>query len=68
MSEEFRKEKESIQKGVKISDYSSLKQLKERFENQLIELKQKKNGNISKKIKYVEDWISKLNTEIKKIQ
>jgi hypothetical protein len=68
MSEELRKEKESIQKGVKISDYSSLKQLKERFENQLIELKQKKNGNSSKQIKYVEDWISKLNTEIKKIQ
>ena len=68
MPEEFRKEKESIQKGVKMSDYSSLKQLKERFENQLIELKQKKNGNSSKQIKYVEDWISKLNTEIKKIQ
>jgi len=68
MSEEFRNEKETIQKGVKISDYSSLEQLKERFENQLIELKQKKNGNSSKQIKYVEDWISKLDTEIKKIQ
>jgi hypothetical protein len=66
MSEEFRKEKESIQKGVKISDYSSLKQLKERFENQLIELKQKKNGNSSKQIKYVEDWILKLDKEMKK--
>jgi len=66
MSEEFRKEKESIQKGVKMSDYSSLKQLKERFENQLIELKQKKNGNSSKQIKYVEDWILKLDKEMKK--
>jgi hypothetical protein len=67
MSENFRKEEKSIQKGVKISDYSSLKDLKERFESQLIELKNKKNGNNSKQIKYVEDWISKLDKEIKKI-
>ena len=60
--------KEAIQKGVKMSDYSTLKQLKERFEQQLIQLKKTKNGNSSKQIKYVEDWISKLNTEIKKIQ
>ena len=51
-----------------MSDYSTLKQLKERFEQQLIQLKKSKNGNSSKQIKYVEDWISKLDTEIKKIQ
>ncbi len=66
MSENFRKEEESIQKGVKISDYSTLKQLKERFEQQLIQLKKSKNGNSSKQIKYVQDWISKLNKEMKK--
>ena len=60
--------KEAIQKGVKMSDYSTLRQLKERFEQQLIQLKKSKNGNSSKQIKYVEDWISKLDTEIKKIQ
>jgi hypothetical protein len=60
--------KEAIQKGVKMSDHSTLRQLKERFEQQLIQLKKSKNGNSSKQIKYVEDWISKLNTEIKKIQ
>ena len=57
--------KEAIQKGVKMSDYSTLRQLKERFEQQLIQLKKSKNGNNSKQIKYVEDWISKLNKEIK---
>ena len=57
--------KEAIQKGVKMSDYSTLRQLKERFEQQLIQLKNSKNGNNSKQIKYVEDWISKLNKEIK---
>jgi len=67
MSENFRKEEESIQKGIKISDYSSLRQLKKRFESQLIQLKKQKNGNNSKQIKYVEDWISKLDKEIKKI-
>lgn len=67
MSENFRKEEESIQKGVKISDHSSLKQLKERFEQELIQLKKQKNGNNSKQIKYVEDWILKLNEELKKI-
>jgi len=60
--------KEAIQKGVKMADYSTLRQLKERFEQQLIQLKKSKNGNSSKQIKYVEDWISKLDTEIKKIQ
>ena len=59
--------KEAIQKGVKMSDYSTLRQLKERFEQQLIQLKKTKNGNNSKQIKYVEDWISKLDKEIKKI-
>ena len=58
--------KEAIQKGVKMSDYSTLRQLKERFEQQLIQLKKSKNGNNSKQIKYVQDWISKLNKEIKK--
>ena len=56
--------KEAIQKGVKMSDYSTLRQLKERFEHQLIQLKNSKNGNNSKQIKYVEDWISKLNKEM----
>jgi hypothetical protein len=60
--------KTAIQKGVKMSDYSTLRQLKERFEQQLIQLRKSKNGNSSKQIKYVEDWISKLDTEIKKIQ
>jgi hypothetical protein len=50
-----------------MSDYSTLRQLKERFEQQLIQLKKTKNGNNSKQIKYVEDWISKLDKEIKKI-
>jgi hypothetical protein len=63
-----KKNKEAIQKGIKISDYSTLRQLKERFEQQLIQLKKSKNGNSSKQIKYVEDWISKLDIEIKKIQ
>ena len=58
--------KKAIQKGVKMSDYSTLIQLKERFEQQLIQLKKSKNGNNSKQIKYVQDWISKLNKEIKK--
>jgi len=58
--------KEAIQKGVKMSDYSTLRQLKERFEQQLIQLKKSKNGNNSKQIKYVQDWISKLNKEMKK--
>lgn len=58
--------KEAIQKGVKMSDYSTLRQLRERFEQQLIQLKKSKNGNNSKQIKYVEDWISKLNKEMKK--
>ena len=58
--------KEAIQKGVKMSDYSTLRQLKERFEQQLIQLRKSKNGNSSKQIKYVEDWISKLDSEIKK--
>ena len=58
--------KEAIQKGVKMSDYSTLRQLKERFEQQLIQLKKSKNGNNSKQIKYVEDWILKLNKEMKK--
>jgi hypothetical protein len=66
-SKNSQKEKESIQKGFEMSDYSTLKQLKERFENQLIELKQKKNGNSSKQIKYVEDWILKIDIEIKKL-
>ena len=57
--------KEAIQKGVKMSDYSTLRQLKERFEQQLIQLKKTKNGNNSKQIKYVEDWISKLDKEMK---
>jgi formyltetrahydrofolate synthetase len=60
-----KKYKEAIQKGVKMSDYSTLKQLKERFEQQLIQLKKSKNGNNSKQIKYVEDWILKLNKEMK---
>jgi hypothetical protein len=59
--------KEAIQKGVKMADYSTLKQLKERFEQQLIQLKKSKNGNSSKQIKYIEDWISKLDIEIKKL-
>ena len=59
--------KEAIQKGVKMSDYSTLRQLKERFEQQLIQLKKSKNGNSSKQIKYIEDWISKLDIEIKKL-
>ena len=58
--------KEAIQKGVKMSDYSSLRQLRERFEQQLVQLKKSKNGNNSKQIKYVQDWISKLNKEMKK--
>ena len=58
--------KTAIQKGVKMSDYSTLRQLKERFEQQLIQLKKSKNGNNSKQIKYVEDWILKLNKEMKK--
>ena len=58
--------KEAIQKGVKMSDYSILRQLRERFEQQLIQLKKSKNGNNSKQINYVEDWISKLNKEMKK--
>jgi len=69
MNEELKKEKmikEAIQKGVKISDYSTLRQLKERFEQQLIQLKKSKNGNNSKQINYVQDWISKLNKEMKK--
>ena len=57
--------KEAIQKGVKMSDYSTLRQLRERFEQQLIQLKKSKNGNNSKQIKYVEDWISKLNKEMR---
>ena len=60
--------KEAIQKGVKMSDYSTLRQLKERFEQQLIQLKKSKNGNNSKQIKYVEDWISKLNKEMRRIK
>ena len=58
--------KEAIQKGVKMSDYSTLRQLKERFEQQLIQLKKSKNGNNSKQIKYVQDWISKLNKEMRR--
>ena len=58
--------KEAIQKGVKMADYSTLRQLKERFEQQLIQLKKSKNGNNSKQISYVEDWILKLNREMKK--
>jgi len=58
--------KTAIQKGVKMSDYSTLRQLKERFEQQLIQLRKSKNGNSSKQIKYVEDWILKLNKEMKK--
>ena len=61
-----KKHKEAIQKGVKMSDYSTLRQLKERFEQQLIQLKKSKNGNNSKQISYVEDWILKLNKEMKK--
>ena len=57
--------KEAIQKGVKMSDYSTLRQLRERFEQQLLQLKKSKNGNNSKQIKYVEDWISKLNKEMR---
>ena len=60
--------KEAIQKGVKMSDYSTLRQLKERFEQQLVQLKKSKNGNNSKQIKYVEDWISKLDKEMKEIK
>lgn len=60
--------KEAIQKGVKISDYSTLRQLKERFEQQLVQLKKSKNDNNSKQIKYVEDWISKLDKEMKEIK
>jgi formyltetrahydrofolate synthetase len=58
--------KEAIQKGVKMSDYSILRQLKERFEQQLVQLKKSKNGNNSKQISYAEDWILKLNREMKK--
>ena len=58
--------KTAIQKGVKMSDYSTLRQLKERFEQQLIQLKKSKNGNNSKQISYVEDWILKLNREMKR--
>ena len=58
--------KTAIQKGVKMSDYSTLRQLKERFEQQLIQLRKSKNGNNSKQISYVEDWILKLNREMKK--
>ena len=65
-AENRQKEKESFQKGLEMSDYSTLRQLKERFEQQLIQLKKSKNGNNSKQIKYVEDWISKLNKEMKK--
>ena len=61
-----KKYKEAIQKGVKMADYSTLRQLKERFEQQLIQLKKSKNGNNSKQISYVEDWILKLNREMKK--
>jgi hypothetical protein len=61
-----KKHKEAIQKGVKMADYSTLRQLKERFEQQLIQLKKSKNGNNSKQISYVEDWILKLNREMKK--
>jgi hypothetical protein len=57
--------KEAIQKGVKMSDYSTLRQLRERFEQQLIQLKKSKNGNNSKQIKYIENWISKLDNEMK---
>ena len=60
--------KEAIQKGVKMSDYSTLRQLRERFEQQLIQLKKSKNGNNSKQIKYVEDWISKLNKEMRRMK
>ena len=60
--------KEAIQKGVKMSDYSTLRQLKERFEQQLIQLKKSKNGNNSKQIKYVQDWISKLNKEMRRMK
>ena len=56
--------KEAIQKGVKTSDYSTLRQLQERFEEQLVQLKKSKNGNNSKQIKYVEDWILKLEKEM----
>ena len=59
---------EAIQKGVKMSDYSTLRQLKERFEQQLIQLKNSKNGNNSKQIKYVEDWILKLDKEMKEVK
>ena len=60
--------KEAIQKGVKMSDYSTLRELRERFEQQLIQLKKSKNGNNSKQIKYVEDWISKLNKEMRRMK
>ena len=60
--------KEAIQKGVKMSDYSTLRQLKERFEQQLIQLKKSKNGNNSKQIKYVEDWSLKLDKEMKEVK
>ena len=60
--------KEAIQKGVKMSDYSTLRQLRERFEQQLIQLKKSKNGNNSKQIKYVEDWILKLNKEMRRMK
>jgi hypothetical protein len=60
--------KEAIQKGVKMSDYSILRQLKERFEQQLVQLKKSKNGNNSKQIKYVEDWILKLDKEMKEVK
>ena len=60
--------KEAIQKGVKMSDYSTLRQLRERFEQQLLQLKKSKNGNNSKQIKYVEDWILKLNKEMRRMK
>jgi hypothetical protein len=60
--------KTAIQKGVKMSDYSTLRQLKERFEQQLVQLKKSKNGNNSKQIKYVEDWILKLDKEMKEVK
>jgi len=68
MNEELKKEKiikEVIQKGVKTSDYSTLRQLQERFKEQLVQLKKSKNGNNSKQIKYVEDWILKLEKEMR---
>jgi hypothetical protein len=60
--------KEAIQKGVKMADYSTLRQLKEKFEQQLTQLKKSKNGNNSKQISYAKDWILKLDKEMKKIK